>query len=215
MLKVSTTTQQVKHQESYTGQGLTDLVIETTKEVTLGIQLENFDKDNLVLALFGTPTAIAGATVTGESLKAPGPGRSVPLANINLTSFTSLSAGVQGTDYTVNLKTGMISFTAGSTIAAGTSLTASYVCAAAEKVAAFTATNKEYWLRFDGLNTAEGDNPVVIDCFRVRFMPSKEWSLIGNELSSLELDGDALYDAKQPDSTVDGRFFRVRQAAAA
>lgn len=216
MLRISTTTQQVKHNESFTGQGLTDLVIETTKEVTLGIQLESFDKENLILALFGTSTALAGATVTGESLKAPGPGRSVPLANINLTSFTSLSGGgTQGTDYTVNLKTGMLSFAATSAIAAGTALTANYVCAAAEKVSAFTRTNKEYWLRFDGLNTAEGDAPVVIDCFRVRFMPSKEWSLIGNELSSLELDGDALYDAKQPDSTVDGRFFRVRQAAAA
>lgn len=214
MLRISTTTQQVKHQESYTGQGLTDLVIETTKEVTLGIQLESFDKDNLLLALFGTSTAIAGATVTGETLKAPGAGRSVPLANINLSSFTSLSAGVAGTDYTVNLKTGMISFSTTTTVAANTNLTASYVCAAAEKISAFTATNKEYWLRFDGLNTAEGDKPVVIDCFRVRFMPSKEWSLIGNELSSLELDGDALYDAKQPDSTVDGRFFRVRQAVA-
>lgn len=216
MLRISTTVQQVKHNESYSGQSLTDLVIETTKEVTLGIQLESFDEENLMLALFGSPTAIAGATISAESLKAPGPGRSVPLANINLTSFTSLSSGgTQGTDYTVNLKTGMISFSAASAIAAGTALTANYVCAAAEKISAFTRTNQEYWLRFDGLNTAEGDNPVVIDCFRVRFTPAKEWSLIGNELSSLELDGDALYDAKQPDSTVDGRFFRVRQAAAA
>lgn len=212
-LRISTTTQQIKHQESYTGQSLTDLVIETTKEATLGIQLENFERENLELALFGTPTAIAGATVTGESLIAY-KGRSVPLANINLTSF-SLGSSTEGTDYLINLKTGMLTIPTGSSIANGSTVSANYVCGNSEKVSTFTKANQEYWLRFDGLNTAEGDNPVVIDCFKVRFMPSKEYNLIGNELSSLELDGDVLYDAKQPDSTADGRFFRVRQAAAA
>lgn len=218
MLKISTSTQQVKHQESYTGQGLTDLVIETTKEATVMIQLESFDKENLALALFGTSTTVAGATVSNENVIVQ-PGRHVPLANINLTSFTSLSSGgttyAQGTDYVVNLKSGMISFPATSTIAAGTTVQASYICGSHEKTAAFTRTNKEYWLRFDGLNTAEGDSPVVIDCYRVRFMPQKELNLIGNELSSIELDGDVLYDSKQPNTTADGRFFRERYSAVA
>lgn len=217
-LRISTTTQQVKHQESYTGQGLTDLVIETTKEAQLMLTLEDFDRDNLAFALFGTPTTVAGATVSNEAVIAQ-PGRHVPLANINLTSFTSLSSGattyVQGTDYTVNLKSGMVSFPTGSAIAAGASVQASYVCGSHEKISAFTKTNKEYWLRFDGLNTAEGDSPVVIDCYRVRFMPQKEWNLIGNELSTMELDGDILFDSKQPNTTADGRFFRERQVAAA
>lgn len=213
MLRISTTTQQIKHQESYTGQTLTDLVIETSKEATLGIQLESFDRENLELAMFGTPTLLPGATVTGETITAY-VGRSTPLTNINLTSF-SLGSYVEGDDYLINLKTGMVSIPVGSSIADGSTITANYVCGNSEKVSTFTKANQEYWLRFDGLNTAEGDNPVVIDCFKVRFMPSKEYSLIGNELSSLELDGDVLYDALQPDSTADGRFFRVRQASAA
>lgn len=219
-LKISTTVQQVKHQESYTGQGLTDLVIETTKEATLMLTLESFDKDNLALALYGTSTAVAGATISSETVLGY-VGRHVPLANINLTSFTSLTNAGGGTtyvrdeDYSVDLKSGMLSIPNGSTIADTSSLRANYVCAAHEKVAAFTRTNKELWLRFDGLNTAEEDAPVVIDIYRARFLPQKEWSLIGNELSSLELDGDILYDAKQPDTTTDGRFFRVRQLASA
>lgn len=222
MLKVGLTTQEVKHQESYTGQQLTDLKIETSKEATINIQLESFDKDNLALALFGTSTLIAGATVSGETLIGY-VGKTTPLANINLTTFTSLTnAGgtttyVLGTDYTVNLATGSISIPrTGSTITDGSSLRANYVCGNSEKVSAFTKVNKEYWLRFEGLNTAESNNPVVLDMYRTRFMPTKELSLIMNDqnLSSLELDGEILYDAKQPDTTADGRFFRERQLAA-
>lgn len=217
-LRISTTTQQIKHQESYTGQQLTDLVIETTKEAQLTMTLEYFDAQNLAFALYGTPTVIAGATVTNEAVIAQ-PGRHVPLANINLSAFTSLVAGattyVQGTDYVVNLKSGMISFPTDSTIAAGATVRANYVSGNTEKVSAFTRTNKEFWLRFDGLNTAENDNPVVIDCYRVRFMPQKQWDLIGNELSSMELDGDILFDSKQPNTAENGRFFRQRQVAPA
>jgi hypothetical protein len=223
MLKISMTTQQVKHQESYTGQQLTDLVIETTKEAGVMIQLEDFSKENLEWAFFGTATLIAGATVSAETLTAY-VGKHIPLANINLTSFTSLTnaAGsttyVAGTDYTVNLKSGLISIPkTGSAIADASSVKANYVCGNSEKVAAFTKTNKEYWLRFEGLNTAEGDNPVIVDIYRTRFQPMKEWSLLesGQNLSSLELDGDALYDAKQPNTTTDGRFFRERMVGAA
>lgn len=218
MLKIQTTTQQVKHQESHTGQGLTDLVIETTKEAQLMLTMESFDKDNLALALFGVSTLIPGATVTAESLTAY-IGRSTPLANINLTSFTSLTNGttpyIAGTDYTVDLKAGMISIPkTGSAIVDGATVQANYICGNSEKVAAFTRSNKEYWLRFNGLNSAEGDNPVVIDIYRARFNPQKEWALIENQLSSLELDGEILYDAKQLDTTTDGRFFRERMVAA-
>lgn len=217
-LRISTTVQQIKHTESYTGQQLTDLVIETTKEAQLMMTLEYFDAQNLAFALYGTPTVIAGATVTNEAVIAQ-PGRHVPLANINLTSFTTLVAGattyVQGTDYVVNLKSGMLSFPVTGSIAAGTTVQASYVCGNIEKVSAFTRTNREFWLRFDGLNTAENDNPVVIDCYRVRFMPQKQWDLIGNELSSMELDGDILFDSKQPNTAENGRFFRQRQVAPA
>lgn len=217
-LRISTSTQQVKHQESHTGQGLTDLVIETTKEATLMLTLEDFDRDNLALLLYGTATTIAGATISSETVIGY-VGRHVPLANINLTSFTSLTnAGatttyVNGTDYAVDLKSGMLSIPVGSAIADAGSLRANYVCGNHEKISTFTRTNRELWLRFDGLNTAEGDAPVVIDIYRARFMPQKELNLIGNELSTIEMDGDVLYDAKQPDTTTDGRFFRVRQLA--
>lgn len=218
MLKISTTTQQIKHKESYTGQGLTDLVIETQKEAALMLTIEDFSKENLELALFGTATLIPGATISAEAINVY-PGRSTPLANINLTTFTSLANGgtalVAGTDYTVDLKSGMISIPkTGSAIVASTVVQANYVTAAAEKVSAFTKPNREYWLRFNGLNSAEADAPVVIDIYRARFNPQKEWALIDDNLSSMELDGEILYDAKQTNTTADGRFFRERQMAA-
>lgn len=218
MLKISTTTQQIKHKESYTGQGLTDLVIETQKEASIMLTIEDFSKENLELALFGTATLIPGATVSAEAINVY-PGRSTPLANINLTTFTSLTNGgtalIAGTDYTVDLKAGMISIPkTGSAIIASTPVQANYVTANSEKVSAFTKPNREYWLRFNGLNSAESDSPVVIDVYRARFNPQKEWALIDDNLSTMELDGEILYDAKQIDTATDGRFFRERQMAA-
>ncbi|MGL5805954.1 MAG: hypothetical protein ACRC11_11005 [Xenococcaceae cyanobacterium] len=217
-LRIRTNTDQLKHQESYTGQRLTDLVIETTKEAMLMMTLESFTKENLAMALYGTATDIATATVSAETQTAI-PGRSFPLSKINLTTFTSLTDAsatttyVSGTDYYVDLKSGMVTIPSGSAIATETVVKASYAAGASEQVSAYTSPNKEFWLRFNGLNSAESDSPVIIDVYRARFKPQDEWALIGDDLSSMSLEGDILYDSLQPESAATGKFFKERQAA--
>lgn len=216
ILRTRSQTDRIEHKESYTGRTLTDLVIETGQQVMLTTQLEDFNKDNLALALYGVASNQATLTVTSESLVGY-LGRSTPLRHINLSAFTSLTnAGatttyVNGTDYTVDLKTGLISVSATGSITDAQELRANYATAGYERMAAFSAPNRNIWVRFEGLNTAEGDNPVVLDFYKVRLQPAQNIDWIGNELSSLELEGEVLYDSLQPDGD---RYFRERQLAA-
>jgi hypothetical protein len=70
------------------------------------------------------------------------------------------------------------------------------------------ANPKEYWLRFNGLNTAEDDTPVVIDVFRAKLRETEDLSLIGNEVGQLSIMADVLFDGAQ----ADGPYYRIRQA---
>ena len=143
-LTLNTTQADVEHKESYTGLNLTDKVIATGQKANASFTVEEFTRQNLTYFRFGTNSAVSAATVTSETVVAK-LGGFVPVANINITTWTSLVLGsnpstvyVNGTDYTINLGTGMLYFPPTSTIVDGASLRANYACGAAEKISAFT-----------------------------------------------------------------------------
>lgn len=213
-LRLSTQVQKIEHQESYTGRSSTDLVLETQRRAMLMMRLESFDIKNLELALYGQASTVAGATVTDEPHTAY-KGKALGLSNINLTSFTTLKNGattyIAGTDYTVNLKSGLIDILEAGAIADNTSVTATYVAGSFEKLKGFTAQVRNYYLRFDGLNTVENDAPVIVEVYKVRFEPVNQLDLIENQLVGIELSGEALYDDLRADTT--DRYFSERQVA--
>ncbi len=210
--KISTSTQEVSHFESYTGQQLEDLSIETRKSATLMLTLEDFSRENLGLALFGQTNVInAGTTVSGEQHKVY-KGRSFPLNNINLSAFGSLSIGGStvsaNNNYTVDLKSGMVSILPNATnITDGQTATVSYTNDGMEQINTYAKPNAPYLLRFNGINLVD-NKPVVADIFKARFKPQKEWDLINNntEVSKIDLDGKILYDPLASD----GGFLRIR-----
>jgi hypothetical protein len=199
----------VKHIENTTGQRNTDLELPQTREVMAQITIESWDLNNLALLLFGTANKITGTTVSNETVRCPSAkGSWVPLANINLTSFTSLGSLIKDTDYTVDLKAGMIYFipTGGATI--DTNYEASYIFGDSEKIIALNQNPQEYWLRFAGLNTVENNTPVVIDAFRVKFRTTEELQLITQEVTPMQVQATILFDSAQ----ADGPFYRIRQS---
>ena len=62
----------------------------------------------------------------------------------------------------------------------------------------FTQPLPERWIRFEGLNTADGNREVVIDLYRVAINPAKELSIITDELLKFELSGQVLADLTKP-----------------
>jgi hypothetical protein len=221
-LTFSFETTEYEHKESFTGQRLTDLKIELGKMLKGTLKIQDLKKENLAMFLYGTGTTVAGATITDE-LHTAYPGFSFKLAHMSLSAFTSLSpvptgtAYVLGTDYTVDLKTGRINIVAGGAItgSTGVSVKAAYVAGSYDRTTAFNVSNTEYWLTFDGLNNADGDKPIVAEVFKARFNPPTNFSLLSEEIISLEMPFQGLYqEAIAANAAYAGGFFRIMKPAA-
>jgi len=86
---------------------------------------------------------------------------------------------------------------------------ASYSYGAAQSTAMFTQPLPERWIRFEGLNTANANREVVIDLYRVSINPTRELSLISDELMRFELSGRVLADLSRPSDGDLGQFGRM------
>lgn len=218
-LMLNPQTEKIEHMESQTGYNSVDKVIERALKVELSMTTDSTTDDNLARLVFGKISKTPITTVTTE-LQTAYKGKSIFLNNVNLASFTSLlrdaapnNPYILGTDYEiVDLASGQIRIMPLGGIAEGITVRANYICGASEAVAAFGTPNTEYWLRFNGLNSAEEDSPVIIDCFKVRFAPASDMPIINNDnFAEYKQSGTCLFDATQPINGKLGRFFSVRQ----
>jgi hypothetical protein len=87
--------------------------------------------------------------------------------------------------------------------------TVDYAYGASSSTAMFTQALPERWVRFEGLNTADGNREVVIDLYRVAINPAKELSVITEELLKFELSGQVLADLTKPIGSDLGQFGRL------
>lgn len=209
-LKVSLSVDTIEHQESQSGQRLTDLQLIKTKKGEFACTLEELIQSNLELALYGSTTAVASGTATDEPVISTAEvGKLYLLGKQNVSSVVISAGGtpVPDTQYTANEKHGSILFTdlAGVTGA----ITASYSYGAANVTAMFTQPMPERWVRFEGLNTADANREVVIDLYRVAINPAKDLSVISNELMKFELSGQVLADLTKPAAGQLGQFGRI------
>jgi hypothetical protein len=194
----SQSVQRTEHRESKTGLGKKDLSFTKELDAKVAFTLEEILNPQLLqYALFGLSTPVQAGTVSGESIVFQ-PGKSVYLANPNVTTFTSLQKAatpLNTADYTVDLKSGRIDFaqtaqTAG--LVAGDTLTAAYTKGVLNSVAAFTKRTANVWLRFDGVNQASDNlSPVLADIYKVNLDPGSDLPLIasGNNISSVKMNG--------------------------
>ena len=215
-LVLSTDETDLQHKESYTGLNLTDKIVPTGQTATASFTLEEFTKENLTKFLRGTFTAIAAATITEEVVIGyPGKWSRLSQANIqtwtSLTNSTALETYVLGVDYNVDMKGGLIEILEGGAITEGQSLKANYAAGAMEQVSGFTVQPKDYYLYFSGLNQAEDLQPVLIDVYKFRPKPIGSIELITDEFGNYEIEGAVQYDPLRPDTTTNGRFFKIRQ----
>ena len=220
-LKINPKTEALKHTESQTGNNSVDAKIEKNLEVEITYNTCSQYKTNLMRLIFGKLTELSSGTITDETVKAY-LGKSTYLDRINLASFTSLTdegattTYVKGTDYVIDLATGRIDHSATAAYSDGATLKANYIANEEEIVAAFESINKNYYLRFDGLNSAENNSPVVIDIPNIRFEPLKELALINDDdFNKYEQTGIALFDRFQDATSKYSRYFTVRQVPVA
>lgn len=196
-LKITVSTSVLEHKESHTGQRGTDLRLTTETKCALSMTMENFVADNLARVSRGVATKVAAATITAEAVKAY-LGKVVSLAHIKVSSVVVKDGAttlVEGTDYFVNADAGSIKFADTITgVADGDTLTVDYQFAEQHVVEGLTQGAKELYMRFEGLNTAEENSPVVVEVFKFSTDPFKELALIGDTVQSFVLEGSVLAD---------------------
>lgn len=87
----------------------------------------------------------------------------------------------------------------------GTAMTVDYTYSAQTQLDALTQGATERYLRFEGLNTADENKPVVVEVFKFAVDPLKELSLIADTIQQFNLAGVVLADPLQATGS---KFFR-------
>lgn len=214
VLKTSPSREIKKIKESCTGQRLDLTTITKGKSLGVEIQMSQFDKDMLSMALYGTASVVSGATVTAEVFPAVAVGDFVHLKHPGVSSvILKDSAGspatlTAGTHYSVdgaahgrikilNLASFIQPFKA------------DYTYAAYANIAAFTAASVTKGIIFDGVNTANNNSPVRVFIPKIDFDPTDSYDWLNDEESTITIKGSALYIAELASDTSYGPFMRV------
>ncbi|WLQ14286.1 hypothetical protein O5O45_31705 [Hahella aquimaris] len=215
-LKVSLSVETLEHQESVSGQRLTDLQLIKTKKGEFACTLEELIPSNLALGLYGVSTEQTAGTVTAEALPNPlNPGELYLLAKQNLSEVVIKDSGspvktLAQAQYRVNAKHGSLTVLDKSENGPFVEpFKVDYSYGTAQSTAMFTQPLPERWIRFEGLNTADGNREVVIDLYRVAINPAKELSIITDELMKFELSGQVLADTLKSAQGDLGQFGRI------
>lgn len=218
-LSVKLSVEKVTHNESYSGQVAQTRSFPTKKTATLDMTLHQIDPDNLSLSLYGTTQVTAGSSVTAEVITAglvagdvfylANPG----VTNVVMTDSTATPKTlVAGTDYVVDDP----AFGRCRLLNAGTTtqpFKAAYKYGDRKAVGMFTAPQPNVAVRYEGVNLAEGNAPVLVDLYKVATDPLQELALIssGNDVAGMQVSGGILLDSNKPATGTLGQFGAVTQ----
>lgn len=228
-LKLGLTVDNIEHKESFSGQALTDLKIPKGKSTSLNFTLEEFNKDNLALALFGTSLAVAASTAITDEKLGGTPDVTVLAAGQVFTSAKRNVGGTvtlkdstvstpktltEGTHYSLEPISGTITLldvTTGGPYLGPLKL--SYTPGISTEIGMFSAAQTDLFLRFVGMNGADSGKIVTIDLYKVNLNPTKELSMITEDLAQLQIEGAALMDVLKSSSASLGQFGAIYQQA--
>ena len=213
-LTIGVETTVFEHKESCSGTRGIDKEIVQEVNVTAAFTMESINDENLALALYGSNATVVGASISDEQ-KTVYHDKWISLDHIKISTLvvgddaTPTTTYVEGVDYEVNLETGSIKALSTGTITDLQVVFFDYDHASYDQVEAIiTSSAPERWIRFEGLNTADGDNPVVVDIYKGSIQPLAELALINEELAEMAVEAKALTD---PSRTTGSSYFTVRQ----
>lgn len=207
----------IEHKESFSGSRLLDKTITTEVKAKISATLEDWSEDNLALAVRANTATVAAGSVVDEVLPlnlVAGDIVATKKQKISAVTMEDSTAGtplvlVDGTDYrVVDADFGTIEILDPTGFVQP--LKVSYSNAAGKSTAFFSAAAKEVAIRFEGVNTADGNKKVMAEIYRVALDPTKELGLITNDLGQFILEGNALVDStKASNDAVFGQFGRI------
>jgi|SRR5882724_1060583 len=207
-LQLAVTT--VEHKESTSGFRVVDLRLVTEKKAELTMNVQEFLATNYALLMHGNVNSLGAGSVSSEQIGGGittgfAIGQSYGLKNVDITSLILTdSAGspvtlALGTDYTVNLRYGLITLVNNWSAFTGP-IKAAYTKTTGQKsVDILTTPPPQRWLRFLAVNTAAINTDgsykrFVLDLYNVTFDPAAALALIGDTVADGQLKGSALVD---------------------
>lgn len=217
-LEVSIDRSYTEHYESKTGnRSLCHRGIDQTSW-TMTMNTFDFEKEALARALVGTAETVAGSSVTDEAFTVIGSGTIVftehpDVSAITITNTAGSTTLVADTDYSINAKQGMVTFTTAGLAkltVSGSNKTGliDYTYAAYDKVEANMVGEQEYAVRFSGINTVNGE-AIIAEIHRVSLSPASVLSLIGSDYAAYEMTGAVLADSTA--GTGDSQYVTVKK----
>lgn len=225
-LKLGLQVDNIEHKESYSGQSLTDLKIVKGKSTSLNFTLEDFAKENLAQAIYGTALSVAaGTAITGEVLGGTPNITTLAVGQVFVSAKRNVGGAVVLKDSTGSPKTltrdvnytlepisgtiTLIDITTGGPFVGPLKL--DYTPGISTEIGMFNTAQSDLFLRFVGMNAADSGKIVTVDLYKVNLNPTKELSLITDDLAQMQLEGAALLDATKPSSATLGQFGAIYQ----
>lgn len=180
------------------------------KNIIVAMTLHDLNKENLARVIFGTPSTVAGSTITDEAHTAY-KGGLVRLAHPEPTSVTVTNTGATVT-YTVDVdyevrKEG-IYILDGFTGSDASGIEVSYTYAGYDVVEALTSSAVTLEMSFGGLNEADSGKPVVVDLYKVKIGAATNLSLIGDDFAGLEVEGKLQADTTKTGAGI-SQYYKV------
>lgn len=212
-LKTSFKQDTKKLKESCSGQRLTIATLETGKEASIALEMADFDREMLAMAMYGTTALTAAGNVTSEVFPTVAVGEVVhtkhpKISSVVLKDSTATPATlVAGTHYKLDSADhGRINII--SVAGLTQPIKVDYAHDAYGNIAAFNKSSVVKGLIFDGINTADGSKVRVI-IPRIKFSPTKDFDWLGDAEATLSLEGEVLYVAELAEDGDYGPFMRV------
>lgn len=216
------TDESASHKESYSGNKSVVRKFSIGGDRTLSGTLHQVDPEALGRLLRGTVTEIPADTVAAEDFPATvAVGDVIKLDfpyNVTELVITDSAGGSPQTldaeHYELNASHGSIRILS---LPSGPALTqpfrAAYKHAGGRQVAFFNALPENIALRYEGINLAENNAPVIAEFYKVSTQPLQELALItsGNELAGVGFEAEALLDTSKSASGALGQFGRYVQ----
>lgn len=168
------------------GVSVTDVTVGATTAITVD------DASGFIVGEAVTLSGVTGAgasSVNGVSTKVVSIAGAVVTVGLNTTGKTIVGTGAK-------------------LLGGAVALTVSYEYEAQVRLEALTAKDVEVFTRYEGLNTAETGEPVVVDIFRTSIDPLSELALISDDFQSASVEGTVLIDNTRKTGS---KYYTVRK----
>lgn len=218
-LSLAAEVEKVQHKESFSGQKGLARDFSIGKTLTLSATLHQIDTTGLEDALHGKRSTIAAGNVVDEDVGNVAVGDTVKLAfggvsAVVVTDSDGAPAVIAPANYVLDPVFGGLEFVALPSAPAPTMpLKVSYTHAGGEQVNFVSQPTPVMQFRYEGVNLAENNAPVVVEIYRLSTDPLQDLALItdGTDVAGMQIAAAALIDTSKPAGGDLGQFGRFIQ----